>query len=647
MKVLPIIDIETYATIGIDQGSHVYATHPDTEVLCVVIDDLLWRPGDPIPDVPSTLSAWNAEFDRLIYDHILVPRYGWPRVYDWDCLMVRAYAANLPGSLEKCGEALGVPMKKDRKGHALMLSLCKPAAPIKSNSDPKRKHTPANLQRLYMYCMVDVAASRAIAELLPPLSPVAKTLQRVDRRMNGHGMLLDMELARAIDDCYQSWRAETEAAFAEVTGLESNRGRAFLQWLESRGVRHEDGRDLIGQGGFNAHAVSQLIKALPEDSSERAALVMHAQLQKTSLAKVQQIIGLPSRDHRMRGLYQLFGAHQTCRYAGRRLQPQNLPRGSLKPDQVEEAIHFAHQRDVHCLASLGEVPSVLTSLLRSCIIASPGCMLVDADYSNVEGRIAAWLAGEKWKIRAFEEFDAGRGHDLYNLCYSRVFNTPIEKVTRSNRVVGKVLDLACGYAGGLGAISAWCDIYGLDMDEATKLRSRDLWREAHPAIVQLWHDLNQAFRFCTVRGVTKKVGLVTFRRSLLWDRALEIVLPSGRCLTYHKPFARKGEMGFWGESTDGGGPRQWMERRIFGGLILENLAQAISFDLMADAMVRLHARGYVPVMTTHDEIALEVPESRAEVALDEMRAIMGNPPAWAAGLPLAAGGWVGPRFRKD
>lgn len=653
---LGLIDVETYSAADIKLGAHYYATHPTTEVLCVGLGDVVWVPGEPIPDVPEQLYAWNAEFDRLIYDHILVPRHGWPRrnTNAWDCLMVRAYAANLPGQLDKAAEVLGTT-RKDHTGGLLMRQLCKPAPPIKASNDPKRKHTPENLHRLKMYCEVDLAAEAQIAEMLPPLPPQIVELQRVDRRMNGHGVHVDMQLVRAMQSVNERWTRKTLAQFKALTGLDSNRGKGFPEWLEAQGVTHADGSGLIRKNGFDKAAVLDLLEREDLPKAAVKALKLHRELSKTSLAKLNTIVAGVGQDNRLRGMFQLLGAHQTWRYAARRVQLQNLPRGILKPTEIETAIGLALDGDITTLSAMaggrGGLTEVLSSLLRACFTATPGCMLVDADYSNVEGRLVAWLAGEQWKLRAFTEYDRGAGPDLYLLAYAKAFNVPVADVDKDGRTLGKVMELAGGYAGGAGAFANAAGIYRLTLPDEELLRLRDAWRAANPNVVALWKLLETAAIACVRKRTTFRAGKLKFRPSLQWPKAVEMVLPSGRCLTYHDARITHGEYGpqftFMGESTEDNGPRKWMQQTSYGGRFLENACQAISFDLMADALVRIERKGFNPVMTVHDELALDVPASRADLALQAMTSIMRDPPAWAEGLPLSAGGWIGYRFRKD
>lgn len=654
------IDVETYSEIDLAKaGSLVYATHPSTDCLCVSIfyeDETIrtWKPGDePLP-LPDELTAWNAEFDRAIYNHVLVPKYGWPRVdhQRWSCTMVRSYAINMPGKLDLAAHLWGGP-PKDSRGHALMMQLCKPQKPVKASDDPKRLHTPDRLQRLYAYCEQDVRAEAFIDEVMPPLSPAFKRLQAVDRRMNGVGVAVDTELIDAMIEARDAWVEDCKTEFTEITGCESNRGRLFKLWLAGEGITNDEGGPRQGKGEFTADVVRDLRKTDLPAHVDRA-LFLHQELSKTSLAKLDSMRYATGGDGRLRGMFQLFGAHQTRRYAGRRVQLQNLYKGIFGSDEeVEAAITLVKQGQAHELLTEGQpsVSVVIASLLRACLVAGPGCLLVDRDYSNVEGRIAAWLTGQEWKLEAFRAFDRGEGEDLYLLTYARVYGLDsVENLTKKERNLGKVLDLGGQFGGGKGAYANAHTMYGFEAteDECEAMKVR--WREAHPAYVQYWRTLIDAAK------ATVKTRKTTCAGKLHWEwhdevgpkGALAMRLPSGNRLWYHQAHIYKGKYGdaiaFWGMNQE---THQWSLQSLWHGLAIENACQAISFELMVDALVKCDNQGLPPVLTVHDEIAVEVPADRAQLAYEQMGQIMLDAPAWAEGLPLSSGGWIGPRFKKD
>lgn len=396
---------------------------------------------------------------------------------------------------------------------------------------------------------------------------------------------------------------------------------------------------------------------------------------KASVKKYESILNCVNTDNRLRGCLQFRGASRTGRFAGRLFQPQNLPRQTMEPEAIEAAIE-----DVTLWGELaGDAPDILSQALRGAITVPVGKRMVVADYSNIEGRVLAWAAGEAWKVKAFQAYDAGTGPDLYKLTYSRAFNVPVETVTKAQRQMGKVLELAMGYGGGVGAFCTFARGYGIDLtDMAASLDgaipadvlaeagkayewaaetkrtsglSRDvwlacdsvkrLWRRANPRIVGLWSRMEAAVREALSEGreaaVTERIAFV---RRGAW---LLMRLPSGRYLCYPSPrLDDEGRISFMGVDQF---TRKWERIETFGGKLVENLIQGAACDILCDALPRLEAAGYLPILTVHDEVLAEAPDTDA-FTHEGMEALMTVNPAWAPGLPLAAAGFNSYRYHK-
>ena len=419
---------------------------------------------------------------------------------------------------------------------------------------------------------------------------------------------------------------------------------------------------------------------VPEPVRELLALRMLST--RTSTKKFESIINCSSSyDGRLRGTIQFRGAARTGRFAGRLYQPQNLPRPSMSNDEIELAIDLA--KDGDALIKTYEDPgTVLSQCLRGEIVAPEGKKLVVADYSNVEGRVLAWLAGETWKLKAFAEFDAGHGHDLYKLTYGRTFNVKPEDVTKSQRQMGKVLELAMGYQGGAGAFVTFARGYGIDLDAMAKTVRETIdptiwaeaadsydyfrekgathglaketfiacdavkraWRRANAQIASLWKLMDEGLKEALTSDRVVKVGahLQLMRR----DNYLLMRLPSGRYLCYPSPRlpeANDCTFNFMGVEQFS---RKWTRIRTYAGKCVENATQAAACDLLCESLLRLERDGFEPVLTVHDEVIAEAPDTE-EFSLARMSRLMTKLPDWAKGLPLAAAGFESYRYRKD
>lgn len=685
---LCVIDLETRNMLPISVGPHRYAEHPTADVIVMryafvprtgrpgltEADCGEWWWGHPCPadlrqhvEAGGVLVAHNAEFERCLWSKVLVPRYGFPTVeYEqWECTAAMAAALSLPRSLEKVAPALGLPIAKDDEGRRVMLKTCKPRAP-RVGEDASLVYwveDPDTLARLSKYCAWDVLVTAAAYPIMRQLDPAERESWLLDARMNDRGVTVDLDSVKACQALVDKTEKVLSAELRRVTGgavRTAKQVSAFMRWLEGRG-----------------HPLSSLQKAtiaeaLKDDDAARAAggpalppdvrraLEIRAELALSSTGKLASMEARRCADGRAKGNLMWHGAG-TGRWAGVGIQVQNMPRGSLpkgvKPADVLAMVRWALAvGNVEAIRMLGTTPLAgVSSVLRSLLVASPGFELIAADYANIEGRVLAWLAGEAWKVKAFADYDAGTGWDLYALAYAKSFGVSPADVMHnkdhgdgSMRQIGKVQELALGYQGGKGAFQSMAQIYGIEVTDDRAEEIKWAWRDAHPATVRHWYDLEEAAS-AAVRapGVVFRAGRVAYVVSagFLWCR-----LPSGRLLAYRSPWLAMKDtpvgsrevIHFMGIS---GYTKKWSVQTTYGGKLCENNTQATARDVMRDGIKRVAYAGYPVLFTVHDELIAEAPQGTAD--LGAFTRAMTAPSPWSVGLPVKASGWIGTRYRKD
>jgi DNA polymerase len=380
----------------------------------------------------------------------------------------------------------------------------------------------------------------------------------------------------------------------------------------------------------------------------RTALKLRQEAAKSSTAKLTAMRDRAGDDGRMRGLFQYHGA-ATGRWAGRGPQPHNFPRPTILHEQAEIEDVIAHFGEPEYLRVFyGDPMPLVADCMRGMIVAAPGHTLICCDYSNIEGRVLAWLAGEEWKLQAFRDFDAGTGPDLYLLAYAKGFRCSVEEA-KPFRQVGKVMELALGYGGGVGAFQTMARGYGVKVTDERADELKHAWRGAHVQVVKFWADLERAAIRAVQEGGVHRAGPIAFKvkGSFLWCQ-----LPSKRVLCYPYPQMQDKETP-WGKTVQqltymsvNGVTRKWERCATYGGSLAENVTQAVARDILVAGMRACAAAGFPVVMHVHDEIVAEVPLS-ADLSVDKMSTLMSNAPHWATGLPIAATGWLGRRYRKD
>lgn len=681
------IDTETYCATPINHGTHRYAEGVEVMLFPWAIGDeppSCWdiAAGEPMP--PRLLAALraadtkiiihNSGFDRTVLRHWW-PKSGLPPV-DWSVerindTMVQALLHSLPGALEKLGAILGISedQAKLKDGKALIHLFCKPQAfkhklTKEAFATPKafreavaalraawpgratRHSHPAEWQRFKEYAINDVEAMRAIYRKLPAWNyrGAERKTWELDQHINDRGVAVDLGLAHgaiAAADMEQARLADVTQflTMGDVTAA-TQRDAMLHHILVGFGIELPDLRSRTVENFLTDNPDA------PEDLRELLSVRLMASM--TSSSKYKRLIEATSSDGRLRGLLQYCGAMRTGRWAGRVFQPQNLPRTPkhLKK-RIAEAIEAIKSGDVDLL--FDNVMEVLSACIRGCIVAPAGKKLVVADLSNIEGRKLAWLAGERWKLRAFADYDAGTGHDLYVLAYSRSFNLPPEVVQADNeaggdmRQIGKVQELALGYQGGTGAFGSMAAIYGVNLPKAKQQAIVKAWRRANAAIASLWGELEDA-----VRAAINNPGQAFPAGKHLWVQRngawLRIRLPSGRYLCYPQPaVGDDGKLSYMGVNQY---TRKWERIKTYGGKLVENVTQAAARDVLAHNMHLIEAAGYRIVLTVHDEVICEAPD-RPEFNAVHLSSLLSIVPEWAPGLPLASAGFEAYRYRKD
>lgn len=658
------IDIETYSSVDIKKsGLYKYVQSDDFQVLLfaysvdggeVQIIDL--TNGEEIPfNIKIALlspevvkHAFNAAFEwYCLAKYLKVPD---PELWlsQWRCTMIHGLYCGYPGSLSAIGKALG--MSEDKKkmsiGKRLIDIFCKPCKPTKTNGMRTRtlpEHEPEKWQLFKDYCRQDVVTEMEAEKMLSfwQMPDYVQKQWELDMKINAYGAAIDTELVNGALYCSESDTDKLMNRAREITGLDNPKSDTQLkEWAVKK-----LGTEIPSLDKKNLALLLQ--KELPPDVREM--LNIRKELGKTSVTKYKAMENAVCVDGRVRGLLQFYGANRTGRWAGRLVQVQNLPRNYL--ENLSAARNIVKKKNPEGLGMLfGSVSDTLSQLIRTAFIPSKGNNFVVADFSAIEARVIAWLAGEEWRQEVF------RTHGkIYEASASAMFGVPIEKIKKGNpeyalRAKGKVAELALGYQGSAGALVQMGALdMGLDEEELPDIVRR--WRAANKNIVALWYAAENAavecMRTANQTGINK--GILFTREADIINGLdfLTVTLPSGRKLFYAHPYLAPNA---WGnESLHYAGMNQttkkWCELETYGGKLVENIVQAIARDCLAEAMDRLHKNGYKIVMHIHDEVVIDCPEDSAD--LERACKIMCEPAEWAEGLQLNAAGFIGDYYMKD
>lgn len=590
---------------------------------------------DAIFDETVIKAAWNAQFERTC-----LSRYFGTQLSpdSWQCSMVWAASLSLPLKLKTAAEVLKTGEQKDDAGERLIKYFSVPCKPTKTNGGRTRnlpEHAPEDWELFKSYCMQDVRTERDIRHKLEafPLQKSEWNFYHMDQRINDRGVLIDKTLVEQAITCDTMLSEEMTAKAYELTGLENPNSVSQLKgWLTERGI------DVDSLGKKN---VTALIKDLDKHSIDSEALEMmrlRLQMAKSSVKKYQAADRYICLDGRAHGLFQFSGANRTQRWAGRGIQLQNLPQNHISTlDEARELVKLGCFDMVESI--YGNTPDILSQLIRTMLIPKEGCEFIVADFSAIEARVLAWLAGEQWRMDAFK-----RGDDIYCASASQMFGVPVVKhgINGELRQKGKVAELACGYGGAAGAlISMGALDMGLSEDELPGLI--DDWRTANPHIVQFWWDVEKAAMDTVKDHRERNVGRIGFQ---FYANTLWVVLPSGRKLAYIKPRLqpnRFGRMAMTFESLNAA--NKWSRGETYSGKLVENCTQSTARDLLAEAMWRMERAGLDIVGHVHDEVILEVP--KGTITVEDVCSIMNQNPVWANGLVLSSAGYRGDYYFKD
>lgn len=643
-------DIETFSDVDLIRcGVYKYADSPNFEMLlfAYAVDDgdvhiIDIAGGEELPEeiiqaIKSDTvvkTAYNAQFERVCLSRYLkLPDGEYLNPQSWYCTAVQAAELALPLSLADVGSVLGLERQKMTEGKELIKYFCVPCKPTKSNGNRTRNrpcHDINKWETFKKYCMRDVDVERQIADKLKmyPISDEEHRLYVLDQIINDRGVLVDSELAEQAVKLNSIQTAVAVEQAYMITGLENpNSVTQLKQWLKENGVEIES---------LSKKAVKSLADETDGDVSEM--LKLRLLMAKTSVKKYEAVIRSVCSDNRVHGMMRFCGANRTGRWSGNILQPQNLPQNHL-PD-LTLARDIVKDGDFEMLDMMfGNVPNVLSELIRTVLIPKPNHRFIVADFSAIEARVLAWIAGEQWRIDTFKN-----GGDIYCTSASKMFKVPVEKhgVNGELRQKGKISELACGYGGSVGALKNMGAVeMGVQENELQGLIND--WRNANPHIVRFWYEVGNAAMKAIKEKTTVPLGKLVFayERGILFIR-----LPSGRRLSYIKP--RIGTNRFGGDSITYMGinsAKKWDRLETFGGKLTENIVQGTARDLLANALINAANAGYDTVFHVHDEIICEVPNGYGSV--DELCKLMCIKPEWADGLPLNADGFECEYYKKE
>lgn len=649
------LDTETFCERPIKDGTYAYAEVSETIIVAKAWGDEPveayatedrpdWR--DELQaeiDAADEIVIHNSNFDRKTLEHegVFIP-VG--KITDTQVL---ALQHGFPGKLETLCDIFELPVDKakDKAGKALIQLFSKPRPKnMKLRRATSATH-PDKWREFIAYAALDVVSMRELWRLLPRwnVSASEQALWQLDQKINDRGVAIDLPFAAGAVRAAARAGRSLAADLAELTDgavQSATQGKKLLEYLAD--VHNFDPGDLT-KGNLkvwldSAHATDE-VKAVLANRLEAAA---------TSPAKYKVLLKSTSADGRLRGTLQFCGAARTGRWGGRLFQPQNLPRPdpSLKQRDIDDAIQ-AMTLDVEDLI-FEDVMLMCSSAVRGAIVAAPGHKLCIADLSNIEGRMLAWLANEDWKLKAFRDYDNGIGHDLYKITAGLILGKDPGEVTKDERQkVGKVPELACGYQGSVGAFNVMGAAYGVKLPEEQVLDIVQGWRRKHRQTVKFWYDLERA-ALAAIRnpGKTYRVGHLKLRVDTHEGHEyLRMRLPSGRYLCYFQPKADDSlnKLSYMGVDQY---TRQWKRLGTYGGKLAENATQAASRDVLAHGMMLAEEAGYLIVLHVHDELITETANDNEHTSAG-LEDIMATNPGWAVGLPLAAGGFETPRYRKD
>lgn len=671
-----VIDFESYSEAELKEtGAWVYAEHQSTDIICLAYKieqqkTKLWVPDGSFTDFPADLAAhiasggileaFNAGFERAMFRHKIVKAYNIPMPRRWlDAQAVCAYRA-LPMKLDAVGDVLRLNTQKDKRGKYLIQRLCKPQPKSKKNPVRWRNRDPALLQELYDYCVRDVETEYELSLVIGDLPFAEYKLWILDQRINDRGVYVDLESVLSAKKIVERVMLKLQKELFILTGgavTTHNELKQIHAWMLTKGYRIPT---------LEANVIDDALKnkLAPFPPGENGAAVrrvleIRKALGKGSTGKLSSFIATCAADRRIHGLLQYHGA-ATGRWAGRLVQPQNFPRPQKHTKNMELLIELIHMESPEVLdIAFGDCMEAVAASLRGMIVAAPGCTFHVSDFSAIEARVTMWLAGQDDAMEIFEKSDRKEGPDIYCYTASAIYGREIVKNRDDEeRQLGKIVVLGCGYQMGGERLKQQAEddykVY-ITLERAEELVK--IYRAKYPKIPALWRGLEEAAIKTVQTGQPHHYSCITYE--IVNDRAgkwLACRLPNGRRIWYYNPRVEQREVprkdgSVWvkdtlfyeGKDNKHGG--HWSPNiTTYGGMLTENVVQAISRDLMAEAMERVEAIGYIIVLTVHDEIIAENPVDFGNQKAYERE--MSRNPEWSVGCPIAVEGWSGARYKK-
>lgn len=699
MKQILYLDTETYNERPLSRGLYVYAETAEVMLFQYAINDgpvnvVDLTNGEQIPqdvikallDPDVILFAQNSIFDRNVLAKGDIFR-NQPDIVEairnpkrWRDSMVIAYAHSLKGNLSELCDIfkLDVDQSKDKEGKKLIHLFCKPRPKNSKIIRANSKTHAEEWEKFKNYAKQDIISMRSVLKKMPNWNLKEGSFELdlwfLDQEINDRGVYIDTDLAEKAIECIHAEQQKLAKLTNDITDGDvktaTQRDAMLMHIAKVYGVVLPD---------LTASTIERRLNDPDLPEAFKVLLALRAQASITSTSKYKALINRVSPDRRLRGTLQFMGAQRTGRWAGRGFQPQNLTRPTLPQYLIDSGIEAIKSGNADLL--FGNIMKLTSNTLRGCICSPEGYKLYVSDLSNIEGRVLAWLAGEEWKIKAFYDFDRGEGYDLYKLSYAKSFKVSPDNVDKKQRQIGKVQELALGYEGGVGAFYTFSTAYGLNLDDMADaaLSSIDAeiifsakkayewalknnrtfqlsekayivcdafkrsWRNSHPAISNFWTLLNIGVR-TVLKGLRKEIninGKLSIDKVGNW---LRIKLPSGRYLCYPGAIIdSQDKISYMGMNIYS---RKWGRIQTYGGKLAENITQAVARDIMAASMPHIESAGYKIVLTVHDEIITEAPES-PQYSEKNLSQILSTPPIWAENLPLAAAGFEAYRYKKD
>ena len=655
------VDIETYSGKDIRNGAYAYSGSSDFRILLIGYkfsdedevkqidctncpnDHEHDRFYDALTDPDIIKTAYNANFERTClakyFEDKMPPE-------QWRCTMILAAQIGLPMSLASVGEAMGLPeeQQKLKTGRALIQYFCKPCKPTRANGGRTQNRpidAPEKWELFKEYNRQDVVTEQEILRRLKAFRPVKQEedLWDVDQGINDYGVKLDTDLAHRIVE-YDAVRGQELLEESErITGLRNPNSLSQLKgWLRDMGIDRET---------LTKADVEDMLADKTLDPDIRTVLENRQSLGKTSVKKYQTMLDIAGEDDRARGIMQFYGGH-TGRWAGTALQPQNLARNTMPDAELDDArdmIKTGHITDIGMV--YGDPSDVFSQLVRTGFIPSEGNRFVVSDFSAIEARVIAWMAGEEWRLEVFRD-----GGDIYCESASHIYHKPVVKhgINGELRQRGKVAELALGYGGGVGAMKRMDTTGSVPEDEMQGIVTQ--WRSESPTIVRMWRECQNAA--CAViegtqtRRMIRSLQGIIFSIHLVNDTPVMFIqLPSGRAIAYWDPKVEEGDMGpRISYMTQNQTTRKWERTETYGGKLTENIIQSVARDCLAEKMTALTDMGYKIVFHVHDEMILDVPRSDQKAA-EIVDRVMSEPIDWAPGLPLKGGTYECDFYRQD